>query len=174
MKFLKNLIFLKVFNLIVITAICQSNILEILKIMIVNMKIRIRNYFLFLTALLSLYLVSCSNKARAEYIRENSYNPSDYLIVWAHSDIQPRKLSERKYYEAAVADMNDNFPKIDIALVAGDIVHWSNAAEDYDWFVKTKGKTSIKYWYEIAGNHDQNNGVPPPRREVMIGLTVRD
>ncbi|MFH0976691.1 MAG: metallophosphoesterase [Spirochaetota bacterium] len=110
---------------------------------------------LFLTA--SAFFLSCTSKVKHELIKERSYSPDDYLIIWAHSDIQPRNIKERIYYESAIADINSNFSKVDIALVAGDIVHWSNSDDDYKWYLESKKKTSIKYWYEIAGNHDHKS-----------------
>jgi predicted phosphodiesterase len=112
---------------------------------------------LFITA--GAYFLSCTSKIKHELIKEQSYTSDDYLIIWAHSDIQPRNIKERIYYETAIADINKNFSKVDIALVAGDIVHWSTSADDYKWYLEAKKKTSIKYWYEIAGNHDHKNKI---------------
>ena len=69
--------------------------------------------YILLTVLLFSF-ISCANKTTSGHIKEESYNPIEYLIIWAHSDIQPRDLSERKYYESAIADINNNFQKIDI------------------------------------------------------------
>ncbi|MBN2402640.1 MAG: metallophosphoesterase [Spirochaetes bacterium] len=110
-----------------------------------------------LTLLLALNVISCSGRIKPEPAKEPLYKHDDYLIIWAHSDIQPRNEQERKYYETAIADINKNFSKVDIALVAGDIVHWSKSDKDFEWYLNTKKKTSIKHWFEIAGNHDHKN-----------------
>lgn len=112
--------------------------------------------YILLTVLL-FTIISCANKTTSGHIKEESYNPNEYLIIWAHSDIQPRDLSERKYYESAIADINNNFPKIDIALVAGDIVHYDKSTYDFEWYIEKKKNSIVKHWYEIAGNHDQKN-----------------
>ncbi len=80
-----------------------------------------------------------------------------HFIVWAHSDIQPRNTSERQHYELAIADVRDNLPPIDMAIVAGDIVQRHECSDDYEWFLATRSKARIPYWFEIAGNHDARN-----------------
>jgi predicted phosphodiesterase len=117
--------------------------------------IKTRQIF-FLTIILALNLISCSGKIQTG-VKEKSYDTNEYFIIWAHSDIQPRDLKERIHYETAVDDLNNSFSKIDIALVAGDIVHWPESDDDYKWYLETKKKSSVKFWYEIAGNHDQKN-----------------
>jgi hypothetical protein len=81
----------------------------------------------------------------------------DYFIIWAHSDIQPRKKSDRDAYETAVYDITHNIPKPDMAIVAGDIVHNPNSEDDFKWYVETKKQAGIDYWFEIAGNHDMKD-----------------
>jgi hypothetical protein len=108
-----------------------------------------------LVFIIILFIPSCSGHAGVEYIDKNNYLPQNYLTIWSHSDIQPRDAAERKFYDKAIQDINSNFPAIDMALVAGDIVNWSTSENDYKWYVKNKENTLIKYWYEIAGNHDQ-------------------
>lgn len=80
-------------------------------------------------------------------------NPQETLKVWALSDIQPKGDYDRKVFEKAIKDVNENVAGIDMALVAGDIVNQTEA-ETYDWYVSTKSLSYIKDWYEIAGNHD--------------------
>ena len=69
---------------------------------------------LFLYLLLSLAFIGCSSQDGS--IKKN-INYDDYFIIWAHSDIQPREVSEREYYEKAIDDINRNVPNIKIALV---------------------------------------------------------
>jgi predicted phosphodiesterase len=80
------------------------------------------------------------------------------LIVWAHSDIQPRDPVEMIHYEIAVRDVSDYLPGVDVAVVAGDIVHSRKSAHVYwEWFLRTRETAGIPYWFEIAGNHDAND-----------------
>jgi hypothetical protein len=80
------------------------------------------------------------------------------LIVWAHSDIQPRDPVEMVHYQIAVRDVSDFLPGVDAAVVAGDIVHSRKSAHVYwEWFLRTRETAGIPYWFEIAGNHDAND-----------------
>ncbi len=102
--------------------------------------------------------VSCTvcQKGALEHIPV--INPKKNVVVWAHSDIQPRKDSEIHHYEVAVNDIIENFPSVNMAIVAGDIVQWKRDAPlYYRWFLPLRNRTNIKYWYEIAGNHEARN-----------------
>lgn len=118
-------------------------------------------YIKFLISVLFLslfYNTACTSGKNKSVVKDELlYNNTDYFVIWTHSDIQPRIKSERKYYKTAIDDINENFPFIKIALVAGDIIHWSKSPEVFEWYNSMKKKTSIKYWYEIAGNHDQKD-----------------
>lgn len=98
-------------------------------------------------------LLSCNGENRII----DSGSRDNYCIIWSHSDIQPRDFSDRESYETAVQDIIDNIPKPDIAIVAGDIVHQKDSAEDFKWFLKTRERAEIKEWYEITGNHDMKD-----------------
>ncbi|MGL4368130.1 MAG: metallophosphoesterase family protein, partial [Spirochaetota bacterium] len=79
------------------------------------------------------------------------------FAIWALSDIQPMRDAHKKSFERAVEDAAENFPQIDMAIVAGDIVQASkkkDPAPDWRWYLDTRGKAGIRNWYEIAGNHD--------------------
>lgn len=78
---------------------------------------------------------------------------SETLAIWALSDIQPRNHAQRIDFVQAVEDINTNIPGINIAIVAGDLVHIANP-DDYEWYLSVRGRSYIKEWYEIAGNHD--------------------
>jgi predicted phosphodiesterase len=116
-------------------------------------RIKLNGCYLLLFILIP--LMSCTTNKEA-HNKPYSSSP-DELIIWAHSDIQPRKKSERKYYEIAISDITTNFPNTSIALVAGDLIHWSKSEDVFIWYNSMKAKTLIKYWYEIAGNHDQKD-----------------
>jgi len=80
------------------------------------------------------------------------------LRIWAHSDIQPRSIHEKYHYERAIADMLAGVPGIQMAIVAGDLVHRRDGAAEYHrWLVEQRRRSGIAYWFEIAGNHDQND-----------------
>ncbi|MCU0847107.1 MAG: metallophosphoesterase [Spirochaetes bacterium] len=81
------------------------------------------------------------------------------FVIWAHSDIQPRKESERKDYEAVISDVAVNFSGTGITIVAGDIVQNKKGKDDgaYEWFLEARKAAGISCWYEIAGNHDARN-----------------
>ncbi len=82
-------------------------------------------------------------------------NPKNSLRIWALSDIQPKKRKQRKEFEMAIQDINQNVSGIDLAIVAGDILQ-EVSEEDFDWYVRTRNLSYIKEWYEIMGNHDLN------------------
>lgn len=109
---------------------------------------------LLLSALL-LALTSCrmGYTSGKEFSEESWYDPANTLTVWALADIQPRNDSHRKAFEEAVRDINENVPGVDMAIVAGDIVHVTEE-ETFDWYIRTRDGSYINEWYEIIGNHD--------------------
>ena len=111
---------------------------------------------LILFVLFQLINIDCS-KIESSRIAEKNNPGDDEFIIWAHSDIQPRDPDEYEYYDIAIEDINKNVPNVNMALVAGDIIHWSNSAHVFQWYVSMKKRSYIKYWYEIAGNHDQKD-----------------
>ncbi len=76
------------------------------------------------------------------------------LSLWMLSDIQPEDEAARVDFELAVADMNDNVEKVDLAVIAGDIFRSRSQPRDLEWFRASQGKSRARVWYEIAGNHD--------------------
>ncbi len=82
-------------------------------------------------------------------------NPENSLKIWTLSDIQPKDQKQRKEFERAVLDINENVPDIDFAIVAGDILQ-EVSEEGFDWYIRTRNLSYIKKWYEILGNHDLN------------------
>lgn len=81
------------------------------------------------------------------------FDPAGTLTVWALSDIQPTNERHREAFEAAIEDINENVPGIDLAIVAGDIVN-DTEEEVFDWYIETRDGSYIEDWYEIIGNHD--------------------
>ncbi len=118
--------------------------------------------FRFITLfILPVLLFSCfkvDSKYKAEDLGYKS--PDKTLKVWLLADIQPTNDRHKYAFEFALFDINENVPNIDFAIVAGDIVN-ETEGEIYDWYIKTKSKSYIHEWYEIAGNHDlkSDNGI---------------
>lgn len=114
------------------------------------------NKFIYLS-LIPLILCGCYLKEPASLkANENIWNsPKNSLRIWALSDIQPKKLKQRKEFERAIQDINQNVPGIDFAIVAGDILE-EVSEEGFDWYLSTRNTSYIKEWYEILGNHDLN------------------
>ncbi|HEY1406046.1 MAG TPA: metallophosphoesterase, partial [Spirochaetota bacterium] len=86
--------------------------------------------------------------------------PSNRLLVWAFSDIQPRNIAERSFFEMGAKDVRENYPPIDIAIIAGDIVQVGSvdrSSEDYEWFFSVRKTVNVGSWFEVAGNHDARN-----------------
>ncbi len=86
-------------------------------------------------------------------IEADWFDPAKTLTVWVLADIQPTDKGHREAFEAAVLDINENVPGVDLVIVAGDIV---NAAEGevFDWYIETRDGSYVEDWYEIIGNHD--------------------
>jgi predicted phosphohydrolase len=79
------------------------------------------------------------------------------VVIWAHSDIQPRDAEEKTQYECAIDDVRRNIGYIDAAIVAGDIVQAASSGDadaDFAWFNRVRAAASVGRWYEISGNHD--------------------
>jgi len=102
-------------------------------------------------------IISCTGQTRNTFTFNPAERSSNTLVVWAHSDIQPKRISQRSYYESAIADTKNTFKKIDIALTAGNIIFYRDSAETYRWYLEQKKKLAISQWYEISGNTDMND-----------------
>jgi hypothetical protein len=79
------------------------------------------------------------------------------LVVWAHSDMQPRSPAECEYYELAIADVRAHFDDISLAIVAGDLVHHGQSELVYRWIAELHRQTNVPRWLKIAGNHEWRN-----------------
>ncbi len=121
-------------------------------------------------------VLSCSHNLHTL----QSSSDTDDLIIWAHSDIQSRNNSQKQHYEIAFNDIQENFPAVNMAIAAGDLVWRDNLPEDYYSWMRALRKTSgIPNWYEIAGNHDLNDreayiefSANPMHYAVKFGNTV--
>ncbi|MFH0781884.1 MAG: metallophosphoesterase [Pseudomonadota bacterium] len=76
------------------------------------------------------------------------------LVVWMLSDIQPEVPAERSLFEKAIADVNSNVAQVDLGVIAGDLLKSRSRDEDFAWFLRTRNRSKVPHWYEIAGNHD--------------------
>ncbi len=108
--------------------------------------------FLMMSFLLA--FVFCHRPLGGESDKAAFLKRTDHLLIWAHSDIQPRKLSQRADYEGALRDVRANLPPVYMAIVAGDIIQYEHTPEVYEWFLLKRASVKIPYWFEIAGNHD--------------------
>ena len=114
----------------------------------------LKRYFLLLLficpTISSCYTGYTSGK---EFTEADWFSPKDTLKIWALADIQPENRGDEEAFEDAVEDINENVSDIDLAIVAGDIVHETDE-QTFDWYVSEKNNSYIKEWYEIIGNHD--------------------
>jgi hypothetical protein len=82
---------------------------------------------------------------------------ADGLVIWMLSDIQPKSVAARKDFERAVDDVKAHVSRIDLAVIAGDLLQSHSTAADFDWFLATRRRAPVSHWFEIAGNHDMRN-----------------
>lgn len=109
---------------------------------------------LLFTILCMLFASSCSLSVPSSAELSGFSEPSDRVFeIWALSDIQPKRKSQWKQFRRAVEDVNQNIPKIDLAIVAGDLVDRSRAGE-FESYLEIRSESYIGRWQEIAGNHD--------------------
>lgn len=80
------------------------------------------------------------------------------MVVWMLSDIHPKTDNKRKTFEAAVADVNKNVGSVNMAVIAGDLLKSRSSASAFNWFMKTKNRSKVVDWFQIAGNHDVRSG----------------
>ena len=76
------------------------------------------------------------------------------FVVWMLSDIQPSTPAERVLFEQTIGDVNDHVGRVDMAVIAGDLVKSRSQDDDFTWFMNIRNLSKVRHWYEIAGNHD--------------------
>ena len=124
-----------------------------------------------------LFLSACSLIPATVYDEDQrGITPGRKLVVWMLSDIQPENREGRAVFEDAVQDVNDHIPNVTLAVIAGDLLKSRSRSEAFDWFLAARGRSYIRNWYEIAGNHDVRSGKifwdsikKPPHYGVRIG-----
>ena len=111
-----------------------------------------------LTAACLILCMLCVRCVSSDGTGRDEAGRDEYLRIWAHSDIQPKTPLEKVHYETTMADIMHNVPTIYAAIVAGDLVHRKDDARSYhEWLAGLRHATGIPWWFEIAGNHDQND-----------------
>lgn len=100
----------------------------------------------------------CSTVKSGNYSALPDVEWSRQFVVWLLSDIQPESKEKRQYFEQAIADVNRNIGRVDVAVIAGDILKSRSPREDFEWFLTTRDRAKVTTWYEIAGNHDVRSG----------------
>ena len=92
------------------------------------------------------------------------------------SDIQPPTREERIRFERAIADVKGLGIRIDMAVIAGDLLKARSGDEAFAWFLVTRAAAPVAHWYEIAGNHDRRSAANfdkyfarPPAYGVRFG-----
>jgi len=78
------------------------------------------------------------------------------LGVWLLSDIQPRSPAERGQFTRAVEDIN-TVAGLQVGIMAGDLLQSHAQAADFEWLLRTRARSRVQHWYELAGNHDARN-----------------
>lgn len=107
--------------------------------------------------ILTVITISCTGGNRNTFSFNPAISSGKTLIVWAHSDILPKRISQRSYYESAISDTKHTVKKTDIALVAGNIIFHKDSGNVYRWYLEQKKESGISRWYEIPGNTDMND-----------------
>lgn len=104
--------------------------------------------------LLIVFINACSYPSlSSEQLADSNNNPESILKIWALSDIQPRAKSQRLEFSKAIEDIDSNISDIDFVIVGGDLVNRAKRGE-FEWYLETRERSSVKEWHEIAGNHD--------------------
>jgi predicted phosphodiesterase len=116
----------------------------------------LRQFRFYICIAIALVILSCTHQGKEEFLSRIA-TQREYLKIWAHSDIQPRNKSEGINYEKAIKDITQNVKDVTIAIVAGDIVQRRHSSHIYEWFLELRNQAGIRYWYEIAGNHEAKN-----------------
>jgi len=120
----------------------------------IKLRIYFKKYLPVCAVFFAVFAFSCARK-----LTPDDFSPRETsLIIWAHADIQPNVPDEKTHYEIAVKDLK-NLPFVpDMAIVAGDLVHKRDSSQYYwDWMKPLRSETGIPLWFEIAGNHDQDD-----------------
>ena len=98
--------------------------------------------------MLAALLFSCSDEFPSRK------KPDLNLRIWAHSDLHLKTAMDRSIYKRDLLDIISSASGIDAAIVAGDIgLNKNNSG----FYCGMKSLSGIRYWFELAGNHDAEN-----------------
>lgn len=122
----------------------------------------LQNLYYYDVLILSIFLFLLAGCSAVTSVQEKDIalmkSQDDQFLLWMLSDIQPRSKEERIHFETAIKDVKDNIDKVDVAVMAGDLLKSRSKNEAFDWFIKTRKAAPVLQWYEIAGNHDVRSG----------------
>jgi predicted phosphodiesterase len=98
------------------------------------------------------------------------------LVVWMLSDIHFNNTGDQGGFEAAIQDVNEIPGRVDMAVVAGDLLQSRSPASAFVKFLQARDGSKVTNWFEIAGNHDVRSGSlfheyfkKPPYYAVEVG-----
>lgn len=114
-----------------------------------------RKFLIFLSILI---LTGCISVQDGSFQEAKAHFSNKQFLVWMLSDIQPETTLDRKVFEAAVADLNENIGSVDMGIMAGDLLKSRSHDDDFNWIIETRNKANVTDWYQIAGNHDVRSG----------------
>ncbi|MCU0848032.1 MAG: metallophosphoesterase [Spirochaetes bacterium] len=107
-----------------------------------------KKLIIILTWMLMTPLFSCTD----EFSRTKK--PDGSLRIWAHSDLHLKTAIDWNIYKRDMMDIVTSASGIDAAIVAGDIgLNKKNSG----FYCDMKSLSGIRYWFELAGNHDAEN-----------------
>lgn len=114
---------------------------------------------IILISLCNLVLAGCAAVPHGTFAdRDVASGTGKDMVVWMLSDIHPTKEVERKTFEAAVTDINENVGAVNMAVIAGDLLKSRSSASAFNWFLETRNRSKVVDWFQIAGNHDVRSG----------------
>ncbi|MDK9706766.1 MAG: metallophosphoesterase [Desulforhopalus sp.] len=76
------------------------------------------------------------------------------FVLWMLSDIQAKTAEERQAFEKTIDDVNAQVPRVDMGVIAGDLMASRSRDEAFSWFLNTRNRSKARHWFELAGNHD--------------------
>lgn len=107
--------------------------------------------------LLQVMLAGCGWIEPGKYSTVDANKQARELVIWMLSDIQPPIAADHVDLERAIVDVNQNIEQVDIGIMAGDLVKSRAQEDEFRWFLDTRNRSRVSYWYEVAGNHDMRS-----------------
>jgi predicted phosphodiesterase len=114
---------------------------------------------IILISLCNLFFAGCAAVPYGNFAdRDIEEGTGKDMVVWMLSDVHPKTEDDRKTFEAAVADINENVGSVNMAVIAGDLLKSRSSASAFTWFIETRNRSKVVDWFQIAGNHDVRSG----------------